>query len=147
MDGEQFIVFTLGQEYYAIAISQVKEIIHYQGSTKLPNTPLYMEGIINLRGKLLPVIDLAGKFGIQAGNGQDRRAVIVEALGRDVGMLVDDVTEVLWLQETAIEPPPAICACRKEYIRGVGKDKDRLLILLELENLFADDLATNRTVS
>jgi purine-binding chemotaxis protein CheW len=138
MAEEQLVVFRLGKEEYAVPIAQVKEIIHYKGATKMPNTPSYMEGIINLRGKVIPVVELAMRFGIGAGNTVDRRVVIVETAGQEVGIIVDEVTEVIRLQETAIEPVPAMSAST-DYVRGIGKDNDRLLIILDLAKLFRND--------
>ena len=77
MAEEQLVVFRLGKEEYAVSIAQVKEIIHYKGATKMPNTPAYMEDIINLRGKVIPVIELAMRFGVGAGSTIDQRAASI----------------------------------------------------------------------
>ncbi|KYZ78015.1 hypothetical protein AXX12_00270 [Anaerosporomusa subterranea] len=138
MAEEQLVVFRLGKEEYAVSITQVKEIIHFKGTTKMPNTPAYMKGIINLRGKVIPVIELAMRFGVGAGCAVDRRVVIVETAGQEVGIVVDEVTEVIRLQEAAIEPVPTMSASN-DYVRGIGKDKDRLLIILDLAKLFRKD--------
>jgi purine-binding chemotaxis protein CheW len=132
---EQLVVFLLGKEEYAVSIAQVKEIIQYKGATKLPNTPAYMEGIINLRGKVIPVIELAMRFGVVASSTINRRVVIVETAGQEIGIVVDEVTEVIRLQEAAIEPVPTMSASN-DYVRGIGKDNNRLLIVLDLSKLF-----------
>ena len=138
MAEEQLVVFRLGQEEYAVSIAQVKEILHYKGATKMPHTPAYMEGIITLRGKVIPVVELAMRFGLVASSTVERRVVIVEAAGQEVGIVVDEVTEVIRLQESAIEPVPAM-SVRNDYVRGIGKDNGRLLILLDLAKLFRED--------
>lgn len=141
MASEQLVVLQLAAEEYAIPISQVKEIIRYHGATKLPNTPDYMDGIINLRGKVIPVIDLAGKFAVTAEKAADKQALIVEAASQEVGLVVDAVTEVIRLEETSIEAVSGM-AQSTEYIRSIGKVDNRLLIILELNKLFTQEEMT-----
>lgn len=138
MASEQLVVFQLGSEEYAISISQVKEIIRYGGATKLPNTPAHLEGIINLRGKVIPVIDLAKRFGLAQAARTSAQALIVEAAGREVGMVVDVVSEVLRLEDSAIEPGQTVSHAG-EFLRGIGKLGDRLLIILDLDKLFSEE--------
>ncbi|MDF2500502.1 MAG: cheW2 [Anaerosporomusa subterranea] len=138
MSEEQLVVFRLGNEEYGIAISQVREIIQYRNATKLPNTPEFMEGIISLRGKVIPVIELAKRFGLSADTGKDKRAIIIEVAGQDIGIIVTEVTEVLRLSGEQIEAVPAMTAVN-ECVRGIGKDANRLLILLDLGNLLRAD--------
>lgn len=135
MSEQQMVLFRLGAEEYGISISQVKEIIQYNGATRLPQTSDFMEGIINLRGNVIPVIELAKKFGLAASGSSDRRAVIIGAEGQEIGVIVDEVTEVIRLQDTAIEPAPTMTVSN-DYIRGIGKEGNRLLILLDVEKLF-----------
>jgi len=135
---EQFVVFQLANEEYAIPISQVKEIIRYNGATPIPNAPEYMDGIISLRGKILAVINLAGKFALFTGKNSTRQALIVEAAGQEVGLVVDAVTEVLRLEENAIEAANGI-AQSKAFIRAIGKVDKRLLIILDLSQLFSQE--------
>lgn len=138
MASEQLVVFQLASEEYAIPISQVKEIIRYHGATKMPNTPEYMDGIINLRGKVISVIDLAGKFEISGKKSSSKQALIVEAAGQEVGLVVDSVTEVIRLEDNAIEVVNGI-AQSSEFIRSIGKLDKRLLIILDLNKLFTHD--------
>ncbi|MDR3561692.1 MAG: chemotaxis protein CheW [Negativicutes bacterium] len=138
MAQEQVVVFHLGKEEYGVPIHQVREIIQYKGATKMPGAPAFFEGIINLRGKIIPVIDLAAKFGVDAQSGQ-RQALVIELAEQTVGVVVDTVSEVLWLEDSAIEAPPAQATARDAFIRGIGKNRDRLLILLELNNVMARD--------
>lgn len=138
MASEQLVVFQLGNEEYAVSIAQVKEIIRYGGATKLPNTPEHMEGIINLRGKVIPVVDLAKRFGLARGETDGAQAVIVEAAGREVGVVVDGVTEVLRIEDGAIEPAQTVCHAG-QFLRGIGKLEGRLLIILDLDKLFSEE--------
>lgn len=128
------MIFVLGNEEYGIPISQVKEIIHYSGTTALPETPNYMEVIISVRGKIIPVVALGTQLALVTSTADLKRALIVETTGREVGIVVDDVTEVIRLQGDAIEPLPAAVA--KRYIRGIGKKGNRLIILLDVDKLF-----------
>lgn len=134
MAEEQLVLFSLGNEEYAISITQVKEIIQYKGVTKLPNTPAHMEGIITLRGKIIPVVNLALRLELAITKTEEQQAVIIETAGREIGIVVDEVTEVIRLQDNAIEPPPT--ATGNRYIRGIGKTGNRLLILLDVDKLF-----------
>ncbi len=136
MAEEQLVLFSLGSEEYAISITQVKEIIQYKGATKIPSTPEYMEGVINLRGKVIPVIDLALRLDLATAKADDKRALIIETTGREIGLMVDEVTEVIKIQDSAIEPAPT--GTGSGYIRGIGKDENRLLILLDVDKLFSE---------
>ncbi len=138
MASEQLVVFQLAAEEYAIPISQVKEIIRYNEATKLPDTPDYMDGVINLRGKVIAVIDLAKKFALMVDKNADRQALIVEAAGQEVGLVVDSVTEVMRLEEDAIESANGI-AHSNGFIRSIGKVDKRLLIILDLDKLFSQE--------
>ena len=141
MASEQLVVFQLAIEEYAIPIAQVKEIIHYKGATKLPSTPGYMDGIISLRGKVLPIIDLAEKFALLTEKSAAKQALIVEVAGQDIGLVVDAVTEVIHLEETAIEEANGI-AQSNEFIKSIGKVDKRLLIILDLDKLFTQEEMT-----
>lgn len=137
---EQMVLFTLGQEEYGLPIGKVKEIVPYRGATKLPQTPAYMDGIIELRGTIIPVIDLAQKLGLQTTEAVPRIGMIVEAPEGEVGILVDAVTEVAYLTAAQIEAAPAMLEAH-DYIQGIGKAGERLIVLLDLQQLFtvADD--------
>ena len=135
MAEEQLVVFRLGKEEYALSISRVREIIQYQGATMLPNSPDYLEGIINLRGKLIHVIDLAVKFDLEIEKVSDRRAIIIETDDKVFAIIVDQVTEVKKLQEREIEVVQNIDNGNNDYIRGIAKDGKRLIILLNAERI------------
>lgn len=146
MASEQLVVFQLGNEEYAVAIDKVKEIIRYKEATKLPSTPPYMEGIINLRGKVIPVVDLAKRFGLERELTEGKQAVIIEAAGQEVGVVVDGVTEVLRIDDSAIEPAQSV-AYGAEFLRSIGKVGERLLIILDLDKVFSDvEIAIMREV-
>lgn len=134
MAEEQVVVFHLGKEEYCVPIHQVREIIQYQGATKLPGTPIHVEGIINLRGRVIPVIDLAVQLSLAAKSGQ-RQALIVDLGENNFGIIVDQVSEVLRLADSQLEAAPVQTAGERTYIRGVAKTEDRILIMLELASL------------
>jgi purine-binding chemotaxis protein CheW len=140
----QLVVFQVksGEEQslqeFGVPITQVQEINRLTTPTKIPNVPGFVEGVINLRGKVIPVIDLKKRFNIPTGKyGDDTRIIVVEISGQTVGIIVDAVSEVLRLAEEAIEPPPGfISGIASDYLTGVGKLGDRLLILLDLDKIF-----------
>lgn len=133
---QQFVVFRLSVEEYAIPIFDVREIIQYSGVTKVPDVPSHIEGIINLRGSVIPVVNLAGRFGQSLKLSDDTKIIIIDCGEQKVGIMVSEVTEVLSLAEHQIEPTPNVIKYN-EYIRGIGKIEDRLLILLSLQNMFS----------
>lgn len=140
----QLVVFMLRQGdvvcEYGVLITQVQEIITMTRPTQLPQAPDFVEGIINLRGKIIPIIDLKKRF--QMGNSDitsDTRSVVVEVEGQTVGIIVDEVSEVLRLASSDIEPAPAIIGgITAEYLTGVGKIDGRLLILLDMNKILTD---------
>lgn len=134
---EQLVVFRLANEFYGVNISAVNTIIRMQEITDIPQTPDFVEGVINLRGSIIPVIDLRKRFGLAVEETtKASRIVVVEGAGQMIGMVVDAVAETLRLPADAIEPPsPVIASVDAEYLRGVGKQDDRLVILLDLEKV------------
>ena len=131
----QLVVFTLGEEEFGVDISQVREIIKTVEITKMPNTPDFVEGVINLRGSITTVMDLRKKLGVISSKEDDRdtRIVIVELEDSTMGMVVDSVTEVLRISAADIDTESvATSQIDAEYLRGVGKLEDRILILLDL---------------
>lgn len=135
---EQALVFKLGKEEYALPVAVVKEIINYGGLTRIPNAPQYMEGIINLRGRIIPVINVAEKFGMPFKPGDETQTIIVETAQCDIGILVSDVTEVLSIDPVNIEQHPVISKTNAE-ISGIAKINTRLIILLNLKGIFTSD--------
>lgn len=135
---EQLVVFQLSNETYGIEISAVHEIIRMQSITKVPRTPSFVEGVINLRGRIVPVIDLHKRFELPLEEETvHSRIIVVEVKGVTVGMVVDSVSEVLRIPENNIEPPPPAISggIETEYLRGVGKWKEKLIILLDLQKV------------
>lgn len=141
MPMEQFVVFTVAKEEYAVSISQVKEIIVYEGTTRLPNTPNYLKGVINLRGKVIPIVDLTVRFNLDSEENKNSRAIILEVASREIGILVDEVTEVIRVDDSSIEPTPAI-ANRNDYLRGIAKFGSRLIIIMDINRLFNEEEIT-----
>jgi len=132
---EQLVVFQLANEYYGVDIGAVSTIIRMQDLTAVPQTPNYVEGVINLRGSIIPVIDLRKRFCLaQNSITKSSRIVVVEANGMMVGMIVDAVAETLRISSDMIEPPSCIIASvESDYLRGIAKDGDRLVILLDID--------------
>jgi len=133
----QLVTFGIGEEEFGIDILKVQEIIRTMAITKVPNSPPYVEGVINLRGKVIPVIDLRSRFNMEyRAHDSHTRIIVIELHGMIIGFVVDEVSEVLRIQSNTVEPPPPVVSgIESEYIKGVGKLDDRLLILLDLEKL------------
>lgn len=133
----QLVTFNLAQEEFGVDILRVQEIIRMLPITKVPNSPPFVEGVINLRGKVIPVIDMRKRFSLtQNAHDARTRIMVMELLGQVVGFVVDGVSEVLRIPASTVEEPPAVVAgVGSEYIKGVGKLNDRLLILLDLDKL------------
>jgi purine-binding chemotaxis protein CheW len=139
-DEIQLVVFELGDERYGLDIATVYEIIRHQPITAVPQAPAFVEGVINLRGRIIPVVDLRDRFGMAAGDlTKASRIVVCEAAGTRVGLVVDGVSEVLMVSADAIEATPDVAAgSDAAYLRGIAKLGERLIILLDLDGLFGD---------
>jgi purine-binding chemotaxis protein CheW len=134
----QFVGFRVGEEEYGINILQVQEIIRSQTLTRVPNSPDFMEGVMNLRGKIIPVIALRKRFGLEeAPSDKQNRIVVVEIAGTVLGFVVEAVSEVLRIPADTVEPTPRLGLVEREYVSGVGKLGDRLLILLDADRLMS----------
>ncbi|GAC1572957.1 MAG: chemotaxis protein CheW [Candidatus Elarobacter sp.] len=135
----QVVSFKLGSEEYGVDIAQVQEINRMVAITHVPRAPQFMEGVINLRGQLIPIIDLRTRFGMpREEHTKNTRIVVTEIGAKRVGMVVDSVSEVLRLAVDQIEAAPdMITGVDTEYIRGVGKIEDRLIILLDLARVIS----------
>lgn len=135
----QLVSFHLGGEEYGLDILKVQEIIRMQELTRVPNSARFVEGVINLRGKVIPVIGLRKRFGMEdIPHDKQTRIVVVEISGTVVGFEVDSVSEVLRIPADTVEPPPRLGTVDREYISGVGKLENRLLILLDVERLMSE---------
>ncbi len=137
----QLVSFNIGVEEFGVDILRVQEINKMTHITKVPNSPDFIEGVINLRGRVIPVIDLRTRMGMpRAEFNKDTRIIIVEISERTVGFIVDAVNEVLRIPANITEPPPhMVTGINSEYITGVGKLEDRLLLLLDLEKVLVDE--------
>lgn len=144
-DERQVVIFKIGKEEFGVNISEVREIIRVEQITKTPNTPEYIRGVINLRGGIIVVIDLARKLTLPVKEAdKDTRIIVIEQDNTTVGMLVDSATEVLRLSADHIEPAPTIITKKidADYIDGVGilgddEKEQRLIILLDLAKVMA----------
>lgn len=134
---QQLVVFDLAEEAYGVDIGTVREIIRMQDVTSVPHRPDYVSGVINLRGRITPVVDLRKRFDLpQAETTRDSRIVVVDIDGEDIGMIVDAVTEVLRISSDQIEPPSnMIAAGGSDYIVGIVKLESQLVLLLDLERV------------
>lgn len=132
----QLVVFRIGDEEFGVEINQVREIVRLVQITYLPKSLPFIEGVVNLRGQIVAVIDLAKRLGISSGvRGEQSRIVVAEAQGNTVGMIVDSVSEVVRLPYKNIEEISSLMPTTEvseHFIRGVGKLKDSLLVLLDL---------------
>jgi len=129
--------FSLGKEEYALDISQVQEIIRVSGWTRVPNAPGYIKGVINLRGRIIPVVDPRVRMGSASAEiSKDSRIIVVEAGRKVIGMLVDDVSQVMRLPLSTIEAAPdEVSDTDKGFVKGVGKLGNRLILLLALDKV------------
>jgi purine-binding chemotaxis protein CheW len=135
----QVVTFALGSEEYGVDIAQVQEINRMVTITHVPRAPQFMEGVINLRGQLIPIIDLRTRFGMERSERTKNTRIVVTEIGnKRVGMVVDSVSEVLRIPVEQIENAPDLVAgVDTEYIRGVGKMGDRLIIMLDLGRIIS----------
>jgi len=138
---DQYLTFFIRGEEYAVRILRVKEIIEYESVTRVPTTPVHVRGVINLRGTVLPVIDLAAKFGHGDSEATRTTCVIVAETKLDggvlvVGLLADSVSSVIDIAASAIEPPPSFGTnIRVDFLTGMGKLEGRLVLILDLDRI------------
>ena len=133
----QLVSFVIESEEFGIDILKVQEIIRPVAITRVPNAPAFVEGVINLRGRIVPVVDLRKRFGRpEREQDHNTRIIVVELVDRVVGFMMDAVKEVIRVEQSVIEPAPELAiGIDTDYIKGVAKLEDRLLILLELEEV------------
>jgi purine-binding chemotaxis protein CheW len=140
----QMVIFRLAGEEFGLDIAQVREIIRMQAITPMPKAPEFIEGVINLRGAIIAVMDLAKRFGLpEAKRTEKSRIVVSEVKENTVGLIVDEVPEVLRIAEENIEATPEMIESQvhAEFIKGVGKLEDRLIILLDAERILSREEA------
>jgi len=141
----QYLTFKLGDELFAIPVGQVREVLEASQITKVPTAPEYMQGVVNVRGKAIPVVDLRLKFGLSRNKETVNTRIVVMELDLDgevtvVGGIADSVHEVIELEPGQINPPPRIAMrWRTELIRGMGRRGDEFIIILDMTAVFTHD--------
>lgn len=135
----QIVVFELNREFFGVEIAKVESIIKMQAITQLPHVPSFVEGVTNLRGKVLPVIDLRKRFGLAPQQADKNSRIIVISMDQsEIGVIVDGVTEVISIPEGAVEPAPAITSSvDSAFLNGIAKLDHRLVILLDIERILS----------
>jgi len=145
METTQYLTFKLGDEVFALDITKVREVLDFTAVTKVPRTPEFMRGVINLRGSVVPVVDLRLKFGMTRTENSVNTCIIITEVTVDgdttvLGALADSVQEVLDLDPGSIAPAPRIgTKLKTEFIKGMGKRDDRFIILLDIDKVFSTD--------
>ena len=147
--GGKFLTFKLADEEYGVEILKVREINGLMDITAVPQMPHHMKGVINLRGKVIPVIDLRLKFGLDEIDYTEETCIIVVDVGKEIGIIVDTVCEVLDITAENVEPPPAMgAAVNTSFILGMGKVDDAVKILLDVDKVLSfDELAEMTSVA
>lgn len=141
----QYLTFMLGGEMFAIGILGIKEILEYASVTDVPMMPPHIRGVINLRGAVVPVVDLSVRFGREPGKVSKRTCIVIVEIRvadaiQDVGLVVDAVNEVLDIHSTDIEPPPAFGArISTDFIAGMGRVNGKFVIVLDVHHVMTDD--------
>ncbi len=136
---KQFVIFNVASSLYGLDIESVREIIRMQNITKLPGVPIFVEGVIDLRGKVVPVINLRKKLNLETvEQNNESRIVVVDITNGQIGVIVDAVTEVLSISASSIEPPSIFVASQKsDYMNGIAKIGDKMIILMDLSEMFS----------
>lgn len=135
----KFTVFRISDEYFGIAIERVAEILKVQKVFTLPGMPAFLSGVMNVRGVIIPLIDLRKRFGMQP-SGKKEKIILVRFGEEKVGFLVDEIKEILSLDAGEITNPPSIFkGFKTEYLTGLGKKGDRIIILLNIDNLLSSE--------
>ena len=143
IENNQYLTFRLDDEVFGLAISKVREVLDFITVTRVPQTPAYMRGVINLRGSVVPVIDLHQKFGLSQAEKTVNTCIIITEIEMEgettiLGALADSVQEVLDIEPDQIEPAPKIgTKLNTEFIRGMGKHNDGFIILLDIDKVFS----------
>ncbi len=138
---KQLVTFTISEETYGLEILKVQEIVRLPQVTKLPKAPAFVKGVIDLRGSVIPILDLREKFGIDTiAYSEKTRVIILETSGKKIGIIVDTVSKVIQVEEKDIAPPPnAITGDDNQFISGVIRLEDKLIILLDIGNMFSEE--------
>ena len=143
LQSQQYLTFTVANEVFAIAIAAIKEIIEYRSPTTVPMMPQYVRGIINLRGRVVPVIDLSVRFGRSKSEVSRRTCIVILEIREgeqqhDIGVAVDAVSAVLDIADADVEPPPSFGArLRSDFIGGMGKIGEKFVIILDIDRVLS----------
>lgn len=130
----KYLLFTLGEAIYGLEIMYVTEIVGIQKITELPESPRYIKGVMNLRGSVIPVMDIRSRFGLEVLAYNDRTCIIViQVHGLELGVVVDSVSEVLTMHESNILPPPVVGTVGEKYIKNVGKYNERVVLMIDCD--------------
>jgi purine-binding chemotaxis protein CheW len=139
----QLVSFMLADEEYGVEVLKVREIIRMPTITKMPNVPHHVEGIINLRGKVIPIISMRRRFSLMENeNNSQTRIIIMDVCGSLTGFIVDAVSEVIRIHSSEIQPPPSMMLSSgvgQEFITGVFNHAERLLIIMDIDRMFSED--------
>lgn len=139
----QLVSFMLADEEYGVEVLKVREIIRMPSITKMPNVPSHVEGIINLRGKVIPIISMRRRFNLmESENNSQTRIIIMDVVGTLTGFIVDAVSEVIRIHSSEIQPPPSMMlsgGVSQEFITGVYNHAERLLIIMDIDRMFSED--------
>ena len=139
----QLVSFMLAEEEYGVEVLKVREIIRMPTITKMPNVPQHVEGIINLRGKVIPIISMRRRFNLmESEDSSQTRIIIMDVCGTLTGFIVDSVSEVIRIHSSEIQPPPSMTTSGgvgQEFITGVFNHVERLLIIMDIDRMFSED--------
>jgi purine-binding chemotaxis protein CheW len=134
---KELVLFELEKEIYGVDISVVYEIIRMQPITKVPKAPSFVEGVLNLRGRVIPIVDMRKRFGLPAVEpNRDNRIMVLDSAGQNIGVIIDAVTEVLRIPSDSIEPPSDIVvSAASDYLLGIAKNNKDMIILLDMDRV------------
>lgn len=144
-ESAQYLTFKLEEEVFAVDVANVREILDFTPATKVPGTPDFMRGVINVRGNVVPIVDMRLKFGLSKTERTVDTCIVVMEISVDddkivLGALVDSVQEVFEMEAAQIEPPPRMgTRWKTEYINGIGKRNDQLIIILDIDRVFSSN--------
>ena len=141
MAENKYVIFKINSEEYGVDIMKVKEVSEFKKSVSVPNAPAFVDGIINLRGDITPIISLKKRFGMNDDKQVDdsSRIIVVNIQDKLVGFVVDEASQVISIEDSNIDPPPAVVVgMDKKYIHGIGKLSERMIILLDLEKVLSE---------
>ena len=138
----QLVSFMVANEEYGVEVLRVRDIIRMPDITKMPNTPAHVEGIINLRGQVIPIISMRKRFSVaECEHGNRTRIIVMDVAGGLTGFIVDAVSEVIRIHASEIQPPPAVVSggMGQEFITGVINHAERLLVVMDIDRMFSDE--------